>query len=178
MNSYLERALQEMERATDGLNDSDLVQLRPSEGKWSAAEVLEHLTLAFTSTARLSRKVAAQPQALAPATLMERLKQTIVVGLGIFPSGVQAPQFTLPTGNLLADVRDRFRDALSEMDAALGYCATVHGTSRKIATHPILGPFSLHQWCKFHFVHTRHHMTQIRRMRALALRRNPAASGS
>lgn len=164
MNTYIQRAVEELDSTTSGLSDAELIRLRPVHGKWSAAEVLEHLTLAFTSTTRLMRKVIAEPRAIPPPTLRQRLKQLVVVGAGYFPSGVQAPEFTKPTGAPLEGIRTRCREALVEMDAALAECER----SRKIAAHPILGPFDVQQWCKFHFVHTRHHMKQIRRMRKQA----------
>jgi hypothetical protein len=35
----------------------------------------------------------------------------------------------------------------------------------KIADHPVLGPLTLHQWSRFHYVHARHHMKQIATLR-------------
>jgi len=54
------------------------------------------------------------------------------------------------------------------MDGALTECAARFGVLVKVLDHPVLGPFSIEQWRKFHFVHGRHHVKQIRRRRAQA----------
>jgi hypothetical protein len=51
------------------------------------------------------------------------------------------------------------------MDALLAQCAARFGARSKVLDHPILGPFSIAQWRKFHLVHGRHHVKQIRRLR-------------
>ena len=48
MDSYLQRLQQAIESATRGMTIEDLT--RHPEGKWSAAEILEHLFLTYTGT--------------------------------------------------------------------------------------------------------------------------------
>ena len=50
MDFYLQRALDAVERETRGMPAEQLAWHR--EGKWSAAQVLEHLSLAFSSTSK------------------------------------------------------------------------------------------------------------------------------
>jgi hypothetical protein len=52
---------------------------------------------------------------------------------------------------------------IADMDRVLAECARRFGAG-KLANHFILGPLSAHQWRKFHWVHTRHHMKQITRL--------------
>ncbi|HYG99623.1 MAG TPA: DinB family protein [Terriglobales bacterium] len=165
MSAYFESVLREMENATDDITDTELLTMRTSKGKWSAAETLEHLTLTFSSTAKLMQKLSGSSPSVPQPTLKQRIATTIVVGLGHLPSGRKSPDFALPVTADLIDVRARFREALSEMDQQITSCERVHGTSKKVAAHPILGPLSLREWRKFHLVHTRHHLAQIRRMR-------------
>jgi hypothetical protein len=51
------------------------------------------------------------------------------------------------------------------MDRQLSRCQETCGSKGWLANHPVLGPLTIYQWPKFHRVHTRHHMKQIRAMR-------------
>jgi hypothetical protein len=51
---------------------------------------------------------------------------------------------------------------LQEMDEALALMEA-QGTRGPVLTHFVLGPLSSKQWRKFHRVHARHHVEQIRR---------------
>ena len=91
MNIYLQRVQDAITEATRGM---DAVQLtRHPEGKWSAAEILEHLDRTYKTTVPHLQKCldAGQPTAGRP-TLAQRLAVGIVVGLGYMPPGRKAPQ--------------------------------------------------------------------------------------
>ena len=72
MDSYLERLQQAIASATHGMSDEELT--RQPEGKWSAAEVLEHLYLTYTGTQKAFERClkAGKPLAGAP-TLKQRV---------------------------------------------------------------------------------------------------------
>lgn len=162
MHCTLERALQEMRSATSGLTDEDLLHLRLAPDKWTAAEILEHLTLALTSTTKLMQKISSGSVAISSPALKQRLRRFIVIKLGYMPRGSQAPEFTRPRGGSLDNVRERFQIALNEMDEALNAAQQQHPTARNIAAHKLFGPLSLREWQEFHLLHIRHHMAQIR----------------
>ncbi len=84
-----------------------------------------------------------------------------MIELGRFPPGVEAPARTVPKGMSGEAARDAIRRNLPAMDAVMIQCEARFGKRGKIADHPILGPLSLRQWRRFHYVHTRHHMKQI-----------------
>ncbi len=176
MDAYLQRVIDEMESATEGLADQKLHTLRDAPGKWSAAQKLEHLILAFTGTTRNILNAAKRNERLRGGTLKERIGTWVVVRLGFMPEGRQAPQNTRPPDVPGVDVRERFRKAVREMDAALAAREHDCRADHKIAIHPILGPLSAREWRKFHLVHTRHHMAQIRAMRAGEVRKDASAA--
>lgn len=164
MDSTLQRARDAIEAATRGMNAEQLMQ--HPEGKWSAAGILEHLSITFGGTARLMRKCleGGKPLASAP-TLKQRLAALVVTGLGYFPTGRPAPEFTQPKGLSGGAALQAIRDNLVAMDQALAECEQRFGTEVKIADHVVLGPLAIPQWRRFHWVHTRHHMKQIERLR-------------
>lgn len=152
--------------ATAGMDAAKLGQ-RPAEGKWCAAEIVEHLLITYTSTTAGLRKALAKGRPLGGIpTLKQRLFQFVVLDMGYFPSGRQAPAMTIPKGLQPGEVVHAVEHALPDMDAAISECERNYGSGTKIADHPILGPLTAKQWRKFHLVHARHHMKQVARLRA------------
>lgn len=164
MDSNLERVRGALERATRDLTMEELT--RHPEGKWCVAEILEHLALTYSGTVKAMERVlaAGKPQ-VRPATLKEGIATALVVEAGHMPRGRQAPEMTRPRGLPPEQAVGRIQDDFAAMSKALEQCGERFGASVKIANHPILGPLSVHQWCKFHWVHTRHHMKQVERLR-------------
>lgn len=62
---------------------------------------------------------------------------------------------------------DAIRRNLTAMDRVMADCEARFGPRSRIANRPILGALSVRQWRRFHFVHVRHHMKQIARVRLL-----------
>ena len=164
MNSQFERVSSLIERAIAGLSEHELAW--HAEGKWSSAEVLEHLARAFGGTAKAMQRALplATPDCRA-MTFGERLKIATVVHCGYFPPGRKSPEQVLPRGLPPAEVLKSIRENLRSMDAAVAQCEGKFGNRRKMFPHPVLGPLNIAEWRKFHLVHTRHHMKQIERMR-------------
>lgn len=145
-------------------------QMRSSvPGKWCAAEVLEHLYLTYTGTIRgLERALAAGTPLATRPSMKQRLATLVVVGYGHMPAGRKTPAVAAP-GRLDAEsVRARFGEALETMDALLVCCEERFGRRGKVLDHPILGALSPEQWRRFHWVHGRHHLAQLRRLAAAA----------
>jgi hypothetical protein len=132
-------------------------------GKWSIAEILEHLTLAFTLNASaLEKALASGERRVRRPTFAQRFGRVLVVDLGYFPR-VEAPSATRPQGSIppersLAAVRE----GLERLDGTLARVAARFGDRVPVANHPILGAFTVCHWQKFHWRHTAHHMRQVR----------------
>ena len=75
---------------------------------------------------------------------------------------------TVPDGLCGEEALALARRTLMELDAAAQRCADTFGDNVRVANHPILGGFTVHQWRRFHWVHTRHHARQIRPAPALS----------
>ncbi len=161
MNSYLERLRQELEEAMGNASASDLGQA--PAGKWSPAQILEHLLLTYQGTNRGLEKCLEQGATLATrATIKDRMATILVVNLGYMPNGRQAPERAMPQGMPVEEVRQAIVPTLEKMAATLDECERRFGSRTTIMDHPILGPLTANQWRKFHWVHGRHHTRQIR----------------
>jgi hypothetical protein len=55
---------------------------------------------------------------------------------------------------------------ITAMDEAIAHCEQRHGKRTRLLDHPVLGPLTARQWRKFHWVHGKHHVKQIQRLRA------------
>src|SRR5512146_2876209 len=108
MDFYLQRVLRAIESATRGMNIEQMRTHPP--GKWSTAEILEHLSRTYSGTVQGLQRVldAGRPAARRP-TLGDRVFTALVVELGDFPSGRPAPESTRPRGvsaeGILQDIR-------------------------------------------------------------------------
>ncbi|HUQ49259.1 MAG TPA: DUF1569 domain-containing protein [Terriglobales bacterium] len=167
MEAHLEGALKEIESATAGMTEEQL-QFHPA-GKWSSAQVLEHLAITFELTAKGGARCLAAGKNLGTnPSLKQNLFQFIVTTLKHFPEGRKSPELVVPKDDVngLATL-SRIKANLMEMDKKLGECRDKLGASGKLVDHPVLGPLSNSQWCRFHYVHTRHHMKQIKALRRM-----------
>ena len=141
---------------------------RTVDGQWSIAGIVEHLSLSYTRSAAALRRRTEKGD-VAPArtsTFRQQFQQFVVVSLGYLPPGRSTPEATRPAGRPFPEVVDELDRVFVELDASLTSAAKSLGASRAVLDHPILGPFSVNQWRKFHLIHTRHHAKQIRARRS------------
>lgn len=161
MHTHLQQAFDAIEQATAGLTVERIAH--PVPGKWSVAEILDHLRLAFTFNAEaLERAVqSGQPKARRPGAA-QWFARTLVIDVGYFPRA-RAPEMTTP-GNAVPPERilDATREAIVTVDAALTKAAERFGEDTPILNHPYFAQLTVQQWRKFHWRHTAHHMKQVR----------------
>jgi Protein of unknown function (DUF1569) len=164
MDSHLERLRAAIASATLDMTAAELARSR--KGKWSVAEILEHLYLTYTGTIKGFQRCldAGSPVANAPS-LRQRARIALVLGAGYLPSGAESPPQARPRGMAAEKVRVEISSQIAAMDDIIGRCELQYGTRAKLLNHPMLGPMSGRQWRKFHWVHGRHHLKQIERLR-------------
>jgi hypothetical protein len=174
MNFYLDRTRRAIERVIDGITNEELV--RHPVGKWCIAEILEHLSLTYAGTANAMQRFlqADQRPASRRASVRELVARTLVVNLGYMPQGRKSPEMVQPKGAPPDSVIATLWENFARMDQAIVQCVRRHGAKVKLANHPVLGALNATEWSKFHWVHARHHLKQIERLRA----QPPAQSSS
>jgi Protein of unknown function (DUF1569) len=164
MDAYLQRLQAAITSATLGMSIEDL--RRHPEGKWSTAEVLEHLYLTYTGTVKGFERCLHEGKPLARTpTLKDRMRTFVVTGLGHLPEGRKAPDRTQPRGMLADEVTREIGLRISAMDKVIAQCEARFGKRTRVLDHPVLGPLTARQWRKFHWVHGQHHLKQIRKLR-------------
>jgi hypothetical protein len=167
MDSYLQRLQDAINSTTQGMDTAALT--RHPQGKWSVAQVLEHLYLTYAGSMKGFERCLQEARPLArSATLKDRVSTFVVTSLGYFPEGRKAPERTIPQGMPTEEIVKAIGSKLTSMDDLITQCETRFGRSTRILDHPVLGPLTAREWRKFHLAHARHHMKQIRRLRSQA----------
>jgi hypothetical protein len=162
MDRRLEKLSKEIASAVDGMTAEQLRWHVP--GKWSAAELLEHLYLSYTGTIKGLERVATGQHFPSKPTWKHYAQGFIVLGLSYMPRGREAPKITRPRGLAIEKIVGEIGMKIAEMDEMIARSEQTLGCGR-LLEHPTLGPLTAAQWRKFHLVHGRHHLKQIRRSR-------------
>jgi hypothetical protein len=165
MDKWLAQIEGMLTSATADMTEEQLVW--HPEGKWSTAEVLEHLARTYTGTALGYEKALASQRSLAspPKGLRQPLGRFVLLTLGYFPPGRRSPERVLPkAGWSGAEATRTIHEELAKL------IESQHKVEAKfagvcVADHPVLGPLTPAQWAKFHYIHARHHMKQIATLR-------------
>jgi hypothetical protein len=151
---------------------ADALEARPDANSWSRRQVVEHILLTYSSTAReMERRLAKGAATSRPRTWKERMVQFLLIGCGYFPRGRKAPEMVDPAQHAApsrdgAALATEFRARLAEMEAAISQAESTWGSKVAVAAHFRLGPLTARQWRRFHAVHARHHRKQIERIAA------------
>lgn len=164
MHSYLQASREAIDTAVAGLSVEQIA--RSANGKWSIAQILEHLTLAYTHNAAAFDKALASGQLrFKQPGIRSTLGRHLVIGLGYFPR-VEAPEMTRPTSSIPPEQSiPAIREALTVLDDRLEQMAQRFGEDVMVSNHPYFLGLTVRQWRKFHWRHTVHHANQIRARR-------------
>ncbi len=161
---HLRRAWKEVQSAIAGMTPEQMTWA--PEGKWSAANLLEHLSLGFLITVKASGVVLRQESpGLPEATRSQHWWTFRVITLGYLPMRVKAPRMVCPRGQSPEEALTALMENLVEMDHRLQKCHEKFGTKVGLLAHPYLGPLTVNQWRKFQLFHVRRHMKQIWQLR-------------
>jgi DinB family protein len=149
----------------------------PEPGRWSVAEILEHLSLVEASVTRLFTLRLAEARAGGLGSETETTPVLPTLGLEALPDRsyrVTASERVQPQGQLdaasawaaLEAVRQATREAILSGDGlALG--EVIHPRP-----HPIFGPLNLYQWAAFIGGHEARHTAQILEIAAACAERS------
>ncbi len=132
-------------------------------GKWTPAQIVEHLALALVMSAgAFAARRAKEPMARRRATLREHVGKVFTFGLCWFPPGLTAPERTTPAPRVDGHAAEaHFRAALAAWEAVERDLLPARRHDLFVK-HPRLGDLTVEEWGRFHLVHSRHHARQIR----------------
>jgi hypothetical protein len=134
---------------------------RAPEGKWSLAQVIEHLAITMdVVTDGLEAREDKQGMERRATPAQSVMRHTLL-GRGQFPKGMRAPDITIPSEDpdpelSAANFRmavERTRTMVDQWPEEQQLGVFLH--------HPILGDLNVPEWVRFHYVHSTLHSRQI-----------------
>jgi len=144
-----------------GRPDADWHRAPP--GKWSPAQIVQHLAIGIDGSARTfdSRRAHA-PMRRRPRTVREWLGYLVILRVGWYPTGFQSPAAVRPAERPdRAAVERQFREGLARFLALERELLPARARDLFVK-HPRLGDLTLSEWLCFHAAHCVHHAKQIR----------------
>lgn len=164
LSPLLQSALREIEQAIAGMTDEQM-DWHP-EGRWSSVQLVEHLSLSYSrSAAGMRRALSDGKPETRGATMKERVGKMLLLQFAYIPPGRKGPEAIHPKGLRPKEALAAARQGLAQVDKIITECEKHFGDRTRVYVHPVLGPLTAEQWRKFHLVHTRHHMRQVREWR-------------
>ena len=167
MNHDLQRLHRELAHSLQGI-DSTQTQWRPPSrpANWSIQQIVEHLLLSYSGTeTAINARLAKRAPTRAKPSLMQHFGQYTLIRLGYFPTGRKAPPLVTPppTTHPLSgeELTHAVADYLGRLNLLLTEAEDIFGATNRCASHMVLGPLSVNQWCRFQLIHGMHHAKQI-----------------
>lgn len=153
-----------LREAVDAVSPAARDEAAP-EGRWSVAEVLEHLALVETGIARLISKKVGEGRAAGLGPELDT--SSILWSLDVHKildrnERLVAPERTRPTAK--TGVEEAWRHLEDAHATARNAVASTDGLAIATITHPhpSMGPLNLYQWIIFIGAHELRHAIQIR----------------
>ena len=133
---------------------------RAPAGKWSPAEIVDHVATAIErSAAGFQSRLDKPAMERRPRSMPQRVAWMIVGGTGWFPVRRQAPESTRPQARPeRAATEKKLREAVA---AYVALRPTLAGRSDLFLKHPVFGDLTYDEFAHFHVRHVNHHRKQL-----------------
>lgn len=134
---------------------------RSPPGKWSVAQIVEHLAVSVDLVAQLMEERAELPGRGRRSKPHQTVLRHLVLGAGRLPGGLKAVEASWPSADPEPElVTAQFRMGV-EMTRLLSTEWPEERQEAVFLRHPYLGDLNLPEWVRFHYIHCRHHARQI-----------------
>lgn len=142
---------------------SDADWYRAPAGKWCSAQIVEHLAISLEGSSRaFDTHRDKPPMVRRPKTGPEWVASFLIVKVGWFPPGREAPNGSRPAEHVDRKYAEQhFRDGIARF-SKIAPELLVSRPRDLFVKHPRLGDLTLPEWMRFHLIHCRHHAKQIR----------------
>jgi hypothetical protein len=162
LKSALEPLAQLMESVTQ--DEAQLPPL-PGQGRWCAQQIMEHLILSYELTTNVvGRQLKTGRASKHRRSILEFFLRVQTIGLGYMPEGIPAIRAVRPgeyRPQSGSEIAKRFLETAEEMDTTLVDARKKFGIEI-CGEHPMFGVMRVDEWRRYHAIHARHHLKQLR----------------
>ncbi len=132
-------------------------------GKWTPAQIVEHLALALEWCATgFEERRAHDPMVRRPVTFPQRVGKLLVMHFGWFPPFLKAPSRSTPPPHVdRAAAEAHFHRGIERTEGVIKLLLPARARDLFVK-HPRMGDLTFPEWLEFHVIHARHHARQIR----------------
>ncbi len=131
-------------------------------GRWTVAQIVEHLAVSVDLVAQLFEERGELPLRRRHSRPHETVLRHLVLISGRIPRGLNAVAAAVPSDEPEPDMATaQFRMGV-ELMRHLAETWPSQVRESVFLRHPYLGDLNLPEWVRFHYVHSRHHMQEIR----------------
>ncbi len=135
---------------------------RGPAGKWTPAQIVEHLALGLTlSAATFQSRRNHAPMKRRRRTPAEQVARLFIFGLRRFPPGRKAPERTTPPPQIDRRAAEAHFLAAIEAWDQVDRALLPERRADLFVKHPRMGDLTVEEWMRFHVIHARHHAKQI-----------------
>jgi hypothetical protein len=140
--------------------DQEVWQRPPAPGKWSPAQVTEHVTLAYERTGEMLRSPAPGGVPFFLRPIIRYLYVRPILRSGRFPASTKAPRPFQPSGgpSTVEALCTRLRTAADGFETEVERLASL---GERTFDHPVFGHVKLPDCLRFQAFHTAHHRGQL-----------------
>jgi hypothetical protein len=161
---HIDRTRARLVAAVEGLSEEQQT-FSPAPGRWSVAELVEHLSIVEGNVVGLLGKLLgkAEESGAAAAKAADLFADPVSIEEFVERSRVakyEAPERIRPTGLPLADSLARLKESRAALHALRPRVERADGRSLRFP-HPAWGPLDLYQWLLFVGAHEDRHLAQI-----------------
>jgi uncharacterized damage-inducible protein DinB len=150
-------------RSVENLSEAEQT-FHPAPGKWSIAEVLEHVSLVESNVVRLLRMFLRKAEAAGGARAEGEPFATVSIKEFVEQAATnkyQSPEAAVPSGSAtIADSLARLDETRAALETLRPVVERLDCT-QMLYPHPAFGPLNLYQWLAFMGVHQSRHRRQI-----------------
>lgn len=161
--AHLQRTDDALLRSVDGLSDAQW-NYRSAEGRWTIAEIVEHIAAAEEIT--LKGALGVVQDAAAPEALKDSRKDDMIVQrIPDRSSRFQAPEFLQPT-NRYGSAAGSFASYKKNRGELIALAKERSDLRTFAGAHPAIGNLDAHGWLLFQSAHAERHTKQIEEVKA------------
>ena len=142
---------------------SDADWYRAPAGKWTSAQIAEHLAISLEGSGKgFDTHRHKPPMVRRPKTRVEWVASVLILRVGWFPPGREAPAVSRPAERVdRAYAEAHFREGVERFNRIAPELLASRPRDLFVK-HPRLGDLTLPEWMRFHLIHCRHHAKQIK----------------